>query len=106
MANIPATEFKAKCLELMDRVAERQETFVITKRGKPVARLVPLKHRQKNSIFGWLRARGSIEGDIVSPAVAPEAWETLREWNELIAPDRPRITGRRTKTHKSARSRL
>ncbi len=33
MTDIPATEFKAKCLELMDRVAERRETYVITKRG-------------------------------------------------------------------------
>ena len=35
MATVPATEFKAKCLELMDRVAERRESFVITKRAMP-----------------------------------------------------------------------
>ena len=36
MAQVPATEFKAKCLQLMDRVAERRETFVITKHGRLV----------------------------------------------------------------------
>jgi len=41
MGNVPATEFKAKCLELMDRVAERRETFVITKRGKPSGQARP-----------------------------------------------------------------
>ena len=43
MAKVPATEFKAKCLELMDRVSERHETFIITKRGRPVAKLVPVE---------------------------------------------------------------
>ena len=105
MANIPATEFKAKCLALMNRVAERQESFVITKRGKPIARLVPLEHKPENSIFGWLRARGSIQGDIVSPAITSEAWETLREWNELAARDGPRRTGRRRLTQGYPRSR-
>ena len=50
---IPATEFKATCLALLDRVAERRESFVITKRGKPVAKLVPLaatKQKRKSLI--------------------------------------------------------
>ena len=89
MASVPATEFKAKCLELMDRVAERRETFVITKAGKPVARLVPVEREPKDSIFGWLRGRAEIVGDIMAPAAPPEAWETLKEWDELNAPERP-----------------
>jgi prevent-host-death family protein len=89
MASVPATEFKAKCLELMDRVAERRETFVITKRGKPVAKLVPVEREPKDSIFGWLRGRAEVVGDIMGPAVPPEAWETLEEWDELNVPGRP-----------------
>lgn len=89
MSKVAATEFKAKCLELMDRVAQRRETFVITKRGKPVARLVPVERRPKDSIFGWLRGRAEVVGDIMGPVVSPEAWETLKEWDELHAPDRP-----------------
>jgi len=38
---IPASEFKAKCLALLDEVAETKETLVVTKRGKPVVRVVP-----------------------------------------------------------------
>ncbi len=105
MTDIPATEFKAKCLALMDRVAERQESFVITKRGRPVARLVPLESKAENGVFGWLRGRGSIEGDIVSPAVPLDAWEALTEWNELVGPKRPRLTRRRASTKRKMRSR-
>jgi prevent-host-death family protein len=38
---IPASEFKAKCLALLDEVAETRETLVVTKRGRPVAHVVP-----------------------------------------------------------------
>jgi len=82
---IPATEFKAKCLELMDRVAERRESFVITKRGRPVAKLVPVDRKPKDSIFGWLRGEAWERGDIVAPAAPPGEWEVLKEWDELNA---------------------
>jgi prevent-host-death family protein len=59
---IKASEFKAKCLELMDRVAEEGEPLVITKKGKPVAQLCPLPSRP-----GTLAGAITIHGDIVSP---------------------------------------
>ena len=40
---IPASQFKAKCLALLDEVAENKQPLVITKRGKPVARVVPVE---------------------------------------------------------------
>ena len=43
MRTIPATRFKAECLQLLDEVAESGETIVVTKRGKPIARLLPLE---------------------------------------------------------------
>ena len=79
MAQVGATEFKARCLELMDRVRVRRETFVITKRGKPVAKLVPLERIRSKGLFGFLREKASITGDITAPAVATDRWETLRE---------------------------
>ena len=103
MGNIPATEFKAKCLELMDRVAERRETFIITKRGKPVAKLAPVGSKPKESLFGCLRGKVTITGDILSPALPPEAWETLKEWDEFAGP-RSKSAGRK-RTHRSGRSR-
>jgi prevent-host-death family protein len=105
VSKIPATEFKARCLELMDRVAERRETFVITKRGKPVAKLVPMERKTKDTIFGCLRDKGSITGDIISPVLPPEAWETLNEWDELNTPDRQQKISRRPKARKSPRRR-
>lgn len=96
MASVPATEFKAKCLELMDRVAERRETFVITKRGKPVAKLVPVERKPEEPLFGRLRHMVDEVGDIMSPVVPHEAWETLTEWDELNASDLARgRSGRR-----------
>jgi prevent-host-death family protein len=75
---IPAGEFKAKCLQLMDEVNEKKLTLIITKRGKPVSQVVPPAHDQPKfeSIVG--RHPGiKILGDIVSPL--PQEW-TLPEW--------------------------
>jgi prevent-host-death family protein len=97
MAKIPATEFKARCLELMDRVADRRETYVITKRGKPVARLVPVEPRPRESIFGWLRGKAWIEGDIVSPVTPPEDWEALDRTPDAKTKGHPSGSKRRTR---------
>ena len=74
MATVPATEFKAKCLELMDRVAEGRETFVITKRGKPVAKLVPADPPRRRSILGCMVGKMEILGDIERPLWTDEEW--------------------------------
>ena len=63
---IPAGEFKAKCLQLMDRVARSREPIVITKRGKPVAKLVPLDEAGPSApLFGYMAGTAEIRGDIV-----------------------------------------
>ena len=61
-----AAEFKAKCLEAMDHVAKTGERIVITKRGVPVAELAPVTKKPK-TLFGFLKGRVQIHGDIVSP---------------------------------------
>lgn len=63
---IKASEFKAKCLALMDEVARTGEHFVITKNGQPIANLVPHKPKAKNARGIW---KGDVEiiGDIMSP---------------------------------------
>ena len=75
MATVPATEFKAKCLELMDRVAERRETYVITKRGKPVAKLVQADRPRKKTIFGCMADQMEIVGDLNKPSWTEEQWK-------------------------------
>ncbi len=72
---IGATEFKARCLELMDQVAATGNPVVITKRGKPVVRLVPVQERPR-SIVGALKGHARIQGDIVSPINV--RWEASR----------------------------
>lgn len=63
---IKASEFKARCLELMDEVAQSREEIVITKRGRPVSRLVPYRQPSERP-FGADRDIISIHGDIVCP---------------------------------------
>lgn len=65
---VPATEFKAKCLELMDRVAEGRDTYVITKRGKPVAKLVPADPPETDSIFGCMADQTEFVSTLDLPA--------------------------------------
>jgi prevent-host-death family protein len=97
MPDITATEFKARCLELMDRVMERGETYVITKRNRPVAKLAPVEAAKTRSPFGSLIGELEIAGDIVATSVPRTAWnETLGEWDELNALDRGKPR-RRTK---------
>lgn len=74
MGTVPATEFKAKCLELMDRVAEGRETYVITKRGKPVAKLVPADPPRKKSVFGCMADETIYVGDIEKPLWTEQQW--------------------------------
>jgi len=68
---IAAGVFKAQCLGLLDEVAQQRKEIVITKRGKPVARLVPVK-QTKPKIFGRMKGTFEIKGDIFSTG---EIWE-------------------------------
>jgi prevent-host-death family protein len=72
-----AGEFKANCLAVMDEVSRKREPVVITKHGKPVAKLVPLGE-EPDDVFGFMADRGKILGDVVGPVVPAEEWECLR----------------------------
>ncbi len=76
MKTMAAGSFKAKCLAVMDEVQAKRETVVITKRGKPVAKLVPVE-TETDDIFGFFVGKGAITGDIVSPALSIEEWGNL-----------------------------
>ena len=64
-ATIAAGEFKSKCLKLLDQVAEKRETLVITKRGKPVAQVTPIPAQE--NIVGLMKGSVLWMGDIISP---------------------------------------
>ncbi len=77
MKSIPAGEFKTRCLALMDDVRSTREPVIITKRGKPVAKLVPADDIGRDFI-GRLEGIVRIVGDIESPVVPLDAWKVLR----------------------------
>jgi prevent-host-death family protein len=75
MKQIPAGEFKAQCLAIMDQVLRSGEPVVVTKHGKPVVKLIPAE-KQEDDIFGYMAGRAKIVGDIVGPITPLEDWET------------------------------
>jgi len=78
MKKMAAGAFKTNCLAVMDEVQAKRETVLITKHGKPVAKLVPVEPKEKeDDIFGFLIGKGAITGDVVSPALTPEEWGDL-----------------------------
>jgi prevent-host-death family protein len=73
MRKIAAGEFKARCLTLMEDVRATREPLVITKRGKPVAKLVPADVDDKDDFIGRLEGVFRVVGDIESPI---DEWES------------------------------
>jgi prevent-host-death family protein len=77
MRTIKASEFKARCLALMDEVAATREILVVTKNGKPVAELHPHNGRRTAAPFGLHKGTVRIVGDIISP-IGEADWEALK----------------------------
>ena len=77
MHTIQASEFKAKCLALMDEVARTGQAIVVTKNGRPVAELHPHRPPRARSLIGLQKGRIAIKGDIVSP-VGARLWDASK----------------------------
>ncbi len=77
MKTMSAAKFKTHCLRVMEDVRRRREPVVVTKKGVPVAKLVPADEAPAMG-FGALEGRIQIVGEIVSPVSRPEDWEALR----------------------------
>ncbi len=76
MVRINASEFKAKCLAILDEVANTGEEILILKRGKPVAQLVPPIASSSRHPQDELRDSVVIKGDVIEPVLPAEAWES------------------------------
>lgn len=72
---IRASEFKVKCLELMDEVSETGNEIIISKNGRRVARLVPYR-KKPESLFGIDAGKIEILGDLIEPLDVE--WEAAR----------------------------
>jgi prevent-host-death family protein len=90
---MPASEFKAKCLAVMDQVQSRRTPVTITKNGKPVACLVPTPFEGEDPIFGFFAGRGRIVGDITKPIYTDEEYEEFyRRKEAMYAPIRTTVS--------------
>ncbi len=80
MQEIAISEFKAKCLSLLQQVSKTKQPIRITRFGKPVADVVPPAGLQvdRNAWIGSGKGTAKIVGDVVSSANAPDDWEALR----------------------------
>jgi len=76
MRKMPAGEFKAQCLAVMNEVQQTGVPVLITKHGKPVAKLVPAPD-PADDVFGYMAGKVKIVGDIVGPVTPLKDWESI-----------------------------
>lgn len=74
---VQASEFKAKCLALMDEVARTGQPLVVTKNGRPVVEVRAVKPPRVASPFG-LHPQVVVQGDVINPFIPADDWEVLR----------------------------
>lgn len=74
---IPISEFKAKCLKLLDETGQKGREYTITKKGEPIAKVIPIKKRATGTRRGSLKGMIEIHGDIVNFDTS-EDWEVLK----------------------------
>jgi len=76
---VPVSKFKATCLALLERVRRTGEPIIVTRRGVPLAQVVPPPVPEPGSAgaFGCMADTMQIVGDLVSPVSSPEDWSVL-----------------------------
>jgi antitoxin (DNA-binding transcriptional repressor) of toxin-antitoxin stability system len=80
MKEVAISEFKAKCLSLLDQIQKTKKPIIVTRFGKPIAQVGPPPPQP--TVGSWLGSmKGEIEilGDIMSPATDEDEWEVLRD---------------------------
>jgi prevent-host-death family protein len=92
MKAVAITEFKARCLALLDDVARTGEPLMVTKRGKPLARVVPSGEAEAPYPQSRLTGTVTIRGDVLGPVVPASAWNALR--GELLSTESKRMRRR------------
>ncbi len=78
MKQMRASAFKARCLTVMKDIQATGEPVVVTKRGTPVVKVVPVVP-EKSDLFGFMAGEFKIVGDIESPVVPQKQWEILKK---------------------------
>jgi prevent-host-death family protein len=70
---LSTSQLKAHCSEVVEGVASRRETVIVTRRGRPVAKIVPIDAGEQRALFGCARGVLTIRGDLIDPVDV--AWE-------------------------------
>ena len=78
MKRMQASAFKTRCLTVMDDVQATGEPVIVTKRGKPVVKVIPAEP-EKGDILGFMAGEFDIVGDIESPVVPPSHWKIMKK---------------------------
>ena len=80
MEEISISEFKAKCLAILERVRKTRKPVRVTRFGKPVAEIMaPSPVKNRDEWLGRMKGTAKIVGDIVAPATDSSDWEVLRD---------------------------
>jgi prevent-host-death family protein len=79
MKSVNISEFKAKCLRLIEQVDKTRQPLRITRHGRPVAELIPAGPDRKRKFLGDMTGTVEILGDIVSPVIDLEEFEAYRD---------------------------
>ena len=79
MKEVAISEFKAKCLSLLEQVQKTKKPILVTRFGKPIAEVVPPSPHGSRDWIGSMKGTFEILGDIVSPANDEQDWEVLRD---------------------------
>jgi prevent-host-death family protein len=80
MDEIAISKFKATCLAALERVRRTGRPLLVTRRGEPVAQILPPPEAggAREGRFGYMKGTAEVHGDIVGPVVDPEEWDVLR----------------------------
>ena len=78
MKQMPASAFKARCLSVMNDIQATGEPVIVTKRGKPVVKVIPAEP-EEGGFLGFMAGEFEIVGDIESPVVPPSHWKIMKK---------------------------
>lgn len=67
LRSVSVSDFKAHCLQYLEQASSLKIECVVTKRGKPIAKLIPIESQSPSLEFGSMRGSGSIKGDVIDP---------------------------------------
>jgi prevent-host-death family protein len=103
MKSVAISVFKAQCLALLEDVARTGRPLVVTKRGKPLARVTPGDRSTSRSPQDTLRRTVETLDDIIAPVISPDAWNATR--GVMLTQDDPGLSGERSRRRNRSRPR-